>query len=479
MGNPSLYSVLDRGQVEEIHSATLAVLEQVGVIVHDDEALELLHAGGCEVNKTSRIGKFPKKVIDSTLQKTPHTLVLGGRDCEHDLRVEHGRVFTRPASGYTRVLDIETEQSRSATPADAKSATRLIDALDNISFCTTHVFPSDVPSGAADVQAARICLENTRKHLFFSPLTHRTFRTIIAMARAVRGDEDEFRKRPLASFLAATSSPLKIARDCARQLVDCGRAKVPVMLDSSPMLGATGPVTLAGSLVLQNAEDLAMNAIVQLSDPGSPVVYGARCVPLDMRTGCPSWGSAEAALLSAAAVQIAHYYGMAADGHGPCTDSKTHDEQVGFEKSVCSILPALAGADIISGAGCMDSEIASSLVQLVIDDEFYGMMFRVLRGVRVDAEALATDLIVKVGHDPVYLRYPHTLKNYEREHYLARLFDKRFRGPWETAGSESIEKAAKKKVSEILSKHEACPLDRDVVKELDEIIRREDASRAG
>ena len=467
------YSVLDRQQLDEIDLATLTVLERTGLIVHDDDALKLLELAGCAVDRNKKLVKIPKKVIDATLEKTPHKLVLGGRDPAHDLLVERGRVLTRPGSGYTKILDIETEESRNAMLKDVETLARLIDALENISFCSTNVLPSDVDSNAADVHAVKVSLENTKKHLFFSPLTYKTYRTIVAMARVVTGGEDEFRKRPLVSFLAATSTPLKIAQDCAKQLLDCAEAKVPVMFDSSPILGATGPVTLAGSLVLQNAEDLAMNAIVQLRSPDSPVIYGTRCAPIDMRTGALSWGSAETGLLSAAAVQIAHHYGMPSDAHGVVTDAKTHDEQVGFEKSICGLLPAIAGSEIISGAGVMESLIASSPIQLVIDDEFYGMMFRTLRGIRVDRETLATDLIAQVGHEAGYLRYPHTLRNYEREHYLPRLFDKRFRGPWETAGGMRIEELAKKKLRAILSKHEACPLDSDIHKQLDDMVQRQ------
>jgi len=470
-----LYTLLDKKQLDEIHLATLNVLERVGVVIYDDESFRLMGEAGCEVDQATRIVKIPKKVIDATVDKTPHSLVLGAREKERDLLIERGRVSSRPGSGYTKVLDIETGQSRNATMKDTTASARLVDALDNISFCATHLIPSDVPVTMADVHAVRTCLENTTKHLFFSPLTYETFRTIVGMAQIVRGGQNEFVKRPLVSFLAATSTPLKIGQDCARQIIACARSKVPVMLDSSPMLGTTGPVTLAGSLVLQNVEDLAMNAIVQLSSPNSPVIYGTRCAPVDMRTGGLSWGSAETALLSAAGVQIAHYYGMPSDAVGPCTDSKTHDEQVGFEKTLCSLFPALAGSEIVSGAGTMESLVGSSLAQLVIDDELYGMMFRALRGMIVDDETLATDLIAQVGHDASYIKYPHTLRYYEKEHYQPRLFDKSPRGRWQSAGHARIEQVAKKKADTILSKHEVPPLDRDIRKQLDNIVRQLDA----
>ena len=469
-----MYTVLDAKELDEIHLATLNVLERAGVMVHEDDVLQLLKSAGCEVDQKRKVAKFPEKVIHDTIKKTPHNLVLGGRDKEHDLLIERGKTFTRPGSAYTKVLDIDTGQCRNGTLKDTEIAAKLVDALENISFCATHVSPSDVPQSVADICAVKVCLETTRKHLFFSPLTHKTFRTIIEAAQVVRGSKDEFQKRPLVSFLAATSTPLKIAQDCARQLIDCAKLRVPVMLDSSPMLGATGPVTLAGSLVLQNAEDLAMNTIIQLSNPNSPVIYGARCAPIDMRTGFLSWGSAETALMSAGAVQIAHYYNMPVDGHGPCTDSKTFDEQVGFEKSMTGLLPAMAGAEIISAAGILDSLVVTSPLQLVVDDEFFGIMFRILNGIKVDHETMATELISQVGYDASYLKFPHTLRNYEKEHHLARVFDKRFRGAWETAGAESIDRVAKKRVQSILSKHEITPLDRDIQKKLDEIVHREE-----
>jgi trimethylamine--corrinoid protein Co-methyltransferase len=138
------------------------------------------------------------------------------------------------------------------------------------------------------------------------------------------------------------------------------------------------------------------------------------------------------------------------------------------------LLPAMAGAEIVSAAGIVDSLVVTSPLQLVIDDEFFGMMFRVLSGIRVDHETLATELIAQIGYDASYLKSRHTLRNYEKEHHLAKLFDKRFRGPWETAGAMSIDKAAKNRVQSILSKHEITPLDRDLQKKLDEIVHQEE-----
>jgi trimethylamine--corrinoid protein Co-methyltransferase len=290
------------------------------------------------------------------------------------------------------------------------------------------------------------------------------------MAIAVQGSQEEFQKRPLVSFIAATTSPLKLSREPAQQLIECARMKVPVMLDSSPMCGATGPASLTGALVLQNAEDLAMNTLIQLTSPNSPVTYGPRCAPLDMRTGMPSWGSVEMALLSASGVQIAHHYGIPADTHGPTTNSKLLDEQTGFEKAICGILPALAGSEILSGAGALESLSTLSIEQLVIDDEFYSMVLRLVKGLEVNDDTLAVDLIRKVGHEGVYLKEEHTRRYYKQEHRLSMLFDAQFRNAWQSAGAKDTVQRAREKMRKILTEHKPSSLGTPLEDQLDTLL---------
>jgi trimethylamine--corrinoid protein Co-methyltransferase len=151
-----LYSVLDSKQLDEIHLATLNVLERTGLVVYDDDALLFLKSAGCEVDQKRGVTKFPEKIIEDAIKKTPHSL-LGGRDKEHDLLVERASIFTRPGSAYTKVLDIVTGQCRNGTLRDTGIAAKLPDALENISFCATNVSPSDVPQRLADVAITNIC----------------------------------------------------------------------------------------------------------------------------------------------------------------------------------------------------------------------------------------------------------------------------------------------------------------------------------
>lgn len=469
-----MLQLLTDDQLSTIHQRSLEILEGVGIMVEEDQALEILEQAGADIDRNKRNARIPPHLVKETLNRTPKTLLLGARNPERDLRIERGSIHTRPASGYEQVVGSDGV-FRKATVKDLKDATIILDSLENISFASTCILPTDVPSELSDILAVRIALGLTEKHLFFSPLTSKTFDCCVRMAVAVQGSEDAFRKRPLVSFIAATTSPLKLPREPALQLIACAKMKVPVMLDASPMCGATGPASLLGGLVLQNSEDLAMNTLVQLVNPNTPVTYGPRCAPIDMRTGLPSYGSVEMALLSTAAVQLAHFYGIPADAHGPTTNSKLLDEQAGFEKAICGIMPALAGSEIISGAGALETLSTTSIEQLVIDDEFYGMLFRLLEGIEVSEDAFAVDLIRKVGHDGVYLKEEHTRRHYKQEHRLPQLFDVQFRNAWNTAGHKDTVQRANEKASKILAEHEPVPLDKDLEKRLDSIV--EDAKR--
>ena len=470
-----MLQLLTTDQLSAVHASSLNVLDTAGIVIEEDQALNILEKAGAKVDHSKRVARLPPYLVEETIKKTPHSIVLGARDRKLDLRIEKGSVHTRPASGYTQVLDAQGT-FRKATRKDLEEAIIVIDSLENISFASTCILPSDVPIELDDVYAVRIALALTEKHLFFSPLTRKTFDFCVRMASAVQGSEEEFRRRPLVSFIAATTSPLRLPREPALQLIECARMKVPVMLDSSPMCGATGPVSLIGALVLQNSEDLAMNALIQLVSPNSPITYGPRCAPLDMRTGMPSWGSVEMALLSAAGVQIAHYYGFPADTHGPTTNSKLLDEQAGFEKAICGVMPALAGSEIVSGAGALESLSTSSVEQLVIDDEFYSMLFRLVEGIEVNDDTLAVDLIRKVGQDGAYLKEEHTRRHYKQEHRLPLLFDAQFRNAWQSAGAKDTVQRAKEKAQKILAEHKPKPIGADLERDLDDIL--EDAKRS-
>ena len=236
------------------------------------------------------------------------------------------------------------------------------------------------------------------------------------------------------------------------------------------MLGASGPGTLAGCLVLAHAEILAGILVNQLHKKGAPCLYclGFACT-LDMRTCETVNGSPEVGLLAAAGAQIAQYHDLPSTSWVR-TDSKTHDVQAGYEKALSAMLQIASGNNLIWGIGSMESNSAS-YTQAVLDNEIFAMTLRSARGITVSDETLARDVIVKVGIKGHYLGEKHTLANLQKETLLPALTDRWSRKKWQKDGSGGMESRALEKAKEIVKTHKADPLPKDVDQGLWQIVK--------
>ena len=228
-------------------------------------------------------------------------------------------------------------------------------------------------------------------------------------------------------------------------------------------------MTLAGTLLQQNVEFLICDVIIQLVNPGNPMIYCPRSMSVDMRTGIAA-GEIEYGLMSAAAVQLAERYKMPSDVYGLAADSKVLDEQTAFEKAMVGLLPALAGANFLSGAGEIEMGVTASAEQLVIDDEMLGMIFRAVRGIEVNPETLAAELISRTGPGGHFLSAEHTRKYYSLEHHVLDLCDRTARADWQKAGSKDIVRRAHERAIRRLQDHSVESLDRDVEQEVQKIL---------
>jgi trimethylamine--corrinoid protein Co-methyltransferase len=470
MANVPMFRILSDEDVRRIHAGSLEILSDVGIVIHHESALRRLDESGARVDHQKQRVRIPPEMTDEYAKQSRGLGTLAGRSRENDLRIEPGRAYTRCVSGSIYMIDSEDGARRSATSTDLENFTKLQDALGNISFCGGSPYPSDVHPGMQDICQINIMLRNTCKHIRFQPFSGTNLEYAVALAGAVVGGKEELRKRPILSCITAPSSPLRYSREQADIIVRSGHYGLPVMLGSTPTMGASGPVTLAGSLMLQNAEILAGIVLSQVMNPGAPLSYGPRMPTMDMRTGLSTWGSVEFGLAAAAAVQVGQAYGLEIDAYGPSTDAKVLDEQAAIERTFNAILPALAGAHIINGAGVLETILSVSMEQLAIDNEMLGMMFRLLRGIQVDEETLARDIISRVGPGGNYLADRHTLEHFKAEHFIPELFDRRTRTVWERAGSKNVVTTSSETVRRMLEGHQVPSLDRDVTSRMDRIL---------
>jgi trimethylamine--corrinoid protein Co-methyltransferase len=461
-------AVLDPDEVRRIHETSLDLLQAVGVMYHSRRALDVLAAHGAEVDYETTVAKVPPEAVDEALRTLPRSFVLGGRAPGYDLRLdgEHAYLTVDGCAVFVRDAD---GRVRASAKADVAAAARVAQGLDNVSATAAIVSAQDVPEHTRVLHEFDACVRESEKHaIVVSMKEDREARSLIRMAEAVQGGSAELAARPLFSAILCTVSPLhqeRFGMDLAFTLAEAG---IPFLLYPMPILGATAPVTPAGAAVVNNTEILAAIVAVQLGVPGAKIIHAGGPTALDMRSGSYFAAVPESVLLRAVQAQMADFYGLPAGlGYGG-TKAKEPEPQAAWENTFTMAMEFFAGADFIFGAGLLDGSQIHALEQLVIDDEVFGMVTRLLRGVTVDDEHLAVDLIRKMGFKGDYLFDSHT-RNHVRELWQARLGETGNLEAWRAAGSPSTVTRARAKVDELLAREPVGFAD-DLAREFDAII---------
>jgi trimethylamine--corrinoid protein Co-methyltransferase len=295
-------------ELRQIHLATLEVLSQTGVYVEDEEALQIFAAAGATIDREQSVVHLPAYLVEDALRSAPAKVTLCGRTPDRDVVLEDGRVGFTNFGEAIQVVDPYTGQLRESTKQDVADCTKIIDALPEIDVVERPLGAHDVAEEIAPLHNAEAIFTNTTKHATIGPLTGFCAGKMIEMAQAIAGGAQELRRRPILSFLTCPVSPLKLVADVCRIIIEGARAGVPVNVLSMAMAGASAPVNLAGTLVTHNAEVLAGITLAQLTQRGSPVIYGSSTTAMDLRFASASVGSPECALISAGVACLARFY---------------------------------------------------------------------------------------------------------------------------------------------------------------------------
>jgi trimethylamine--corrinoid protein Co-methyltransferase len=466
---------LSKEDLKKIHNASLAILEKTGILIDHHEARKMLQEAGARVDHERKIVKFPPQLVEKSIKKAPQRVIYGARDPKKDLVLEpEGDIYSRPLLDNEGCIDLDTSKYRKVKMSDVKDWVRLSDALDNISYCAAP-YPEvdDVPIATRDIRIMQTMLENTDKHIVLTPYTEKSMRDMIEMGLAVMGSEKELKKRSIFGVAPSAQSPLQYAEYAVDILLLAGKYGIPVELITMPLAGGTAPVTLAGAISVGHAEILAGIVIAEVANPGTPIVYSLKIMILDMSTGVGLAGAVENAIAATAGVQLARQIvGIPTSMSGPATDSLITDGQSILERVTNTLLPALAGANIVSSAGGLEHYYTMDPVQLVIDDEILGMTKRILRGFEINDDMLGLDVVTRVGPGGNFLSDKHTLKYFRGEYYRPHILNRRAREIWQTKGGKDLNENARQRAEIILREHKPAPLDGDTVKELDSIVKK-------
>jgi trimethylamine--corrinoid protein Co-methyltransferase len=291
-----------------IHCATLDVLQNSGIKVISAEAQEIFAAGGATLEPEKAIVKIPPHMVEDAIRNAPRTILLAGRNPKHDYVISNKSVaFTNFGEGI-KVVDPLTRESHSSTKKDLMDATRICDALENITVYERALGADDVPGEVQSIHNAEAIFNNTEKHCFIGAGCGYNVKKIIEMASAIVGGEDNLRKRPIYTPLCCPNSPLSLNPDTTEIIIESARAGIPINVLSMALSGGTGPVTLAGTLVVHNAEVLSGLVLCQLVNKGNPFIYGSSTTMMDMRFTTAAVGAPELGMISAAVAKLAQYY---------------------------------------------------------------------------------------------------------------------------------------------------------------------------
>jgi trimethylamine--corrinoid protein Co-methyltransferase len=318
-----------------------------------------------------------------------------------------------------------------------------------------------------------LILKNSVKPIITGAFTVKGFIYMKNLLETVVGGTEELRKRPRAIFDCCPSSPLMWSDVTCQNLLDCAKYGIPAEIIPAPQMGATSPVSIAGTLVEANAEFLSGVVLSQIAQPGTPIIYGGSPSVFDMRYLTARLGAVEAVMTACAGAQIGKQYGVPTHGYLGLSDSKTSDGQSSFESGMGILLGALSGVNIISGPGMQASENCQSLEKMVLDNEFCGAAYRLLDGIHVDAVSLAVELITKVGPGGHFLGEKHTRENLRRERYIpSEVLDRLSPNAWVKNGSKDSTKRAREGVTTILNTHNPEDLPKDIKNNLDDEMKK-------
>lgn len=462
-------------QIVKIHNSALRILEEIGIKVDEEHALQLLDENNCEVNFDNRVVKFSRNTVKESIKKAPDSIKLCGRDSEQNFVLDPDRCFFTAGTGATSVLDLDINARRKAIKEDLINAALLSDALPNIdSTWSIFTLRDDPMLGFHQLHA--ILAHNTKHASIVNWYGGELTAKLIDMIAIVVGGRDKLSKRTLVTMYGEPVSPLTFRRENIEAMLKWTEVSLPLIWYPAQKPGATSPMTLAGALAQGLAESLAGNVLAQVNNSETPVILGASPLIMDMRTAMNTYFSPETFLLQAATGQWGRYVGIPTFGTGGCTNSYSLDYQAGVESALTLYGAVLGGQNLIHDLSFAGAGDLGSLELLTLTDELVGMIKRSVRGMEINEETIAHEVIDRVGHGGNYLREPHTMKHARDELFAPELIKRISEDSWKDNISVS---RAREKTEQLIEKNQPEPLPQKLDGELRRIINEAETIMKG
>ena len=462
------FSVLSESQMRDLHLAALEVLRRTGIRFFHQGAVKLLKDAGAFVHDGNLV-KFSARMVEDAIASAPSRVIMCNRDGEPAVFLEDRTVNFGTGSDCINFLDHETGQHRKFVTQDIINGYHLCDALPNIDFVMSIGIPMDVDADLAyDAQMA-LMLEHTSKPLVFVTNDLDSCQRAIDMAAAVAGGQEALRERQSILLYSEPSSPLQQSDTAVDKLILMAQNELPIVHSPAPLMGGTGPITMASGLAMSLAEIFSSLVVHQLTKPGAPYIFGAGLHHMDMKAAQICYASPEFQLTKAAIAQLGRRYGIPTWGYAGCTDAKVMDEQASLESLLSVMMAKFSGANLIHDVGYMESGLTFSFEMLVLTDELIALTDNLMKGIEINADTLMLDEVHEVGPGGHFLNTEQTMNRF-KDFWYPSLIDRGIRPTWLEEGATTLGQRLTSRVNEMLAEYQPKPLDKAKKRAVQEIL---------
>ncbi len=464
------YRLLTEDQIKEIHRATLEVLETVGVRILDEQGIQLLKDAGCRV--TDKVAQIPNSLVEECIHSAPSHITVYNRRGEETMRLEGNSIYFGLGTDLINTYDLKSGELRSSQLQDVINAAKTADYCDEIDFIASSALPQDVPTNLMYVECFRALVENSVKPIFFTAAGKEDLSIIIDIAVTVAGGQEHLRAKPFLIHYSEPTSPLSHSRGALRKLFLCADKGIPVNYTPALLSGGSGPVTLAGAIVVANAEALSGIVLHQLRAKAAPIISGFATPPMDMLTSTVVYGAPELRLSHSAYADLYHYYGIPMWGTAGCSDAHTLDHQAAIESAISILMAALDGTNLIHDVGYLGQGLTGSPAAIVMCSEIISYVKRIIRGFDMSRDRIGMDVIRRVGPGGNFLMEEQTLERHREEHWRPRFLNRDNPETWMKKGCKSYGERVTQKAIEILQTHQPKKLPDRVLRTIDDIVEK-------
>ena len=466
--------LLSQDLTDRVIDEAFQLLMQPGIKVLSPDARKLLVEAGAEIKE--EIAHIPEAVARKALETVPREFHLFDQMGERCVYYGGDHVHFDPGSSGVNIYDGETGEHRPATTRDLINVVKISETLSQYAAQSTALVCSEIPKAIGDLYRLYIVLRFSKKPIVTGAFTIATTDVMIEMLSIFTGGRKALTAKPTAVFDVCPTPPLIWSEFGAQSLIDLARADVPAQIVSMPLAGAAAPVTLLGSVVQHAAECISGMTIHQLAKAGAPIVWGGAPAIMDMRQGTTPMGAIETAMIDASYAQVGKHFGFPTHTYQGASDAKVVDAQAGIESGMTALIGALAGINMISGAGMLDFLASQSLEKLVIDAEAIGMSLRMLDGMMLHTDTLATELFEGIDFKGDFLKQKATRDLITKEQYLpSPVIDRASVRTWLQSGGLDTFDRAQVRVRELLDAYEPPEIPTKQVQELTRMVTRQAA----